>query len=76
MAIHVAWDAALHVHSRATPIAIEPVPPDGVNAVEGAVTIAWHLPADVGLVTLETVVDVELPHAIAPSAIAIAVASE
>jgi hypothetical protein len=70
MAIQDAWDAALHVHSRATTIVIDPVPPDGPTGVDVPVTTAGHRVVDAGLVTLVRLVDVEPPHAIDPRTVA------
>lgn len=56
---HDEGDEALHAHSRATPIEMVPVPPEGPKDEVEFVTVAWHRVFD-GLVTL---VFVELPHA-------------
>jgi hypothetical protein len=64
-AIHDAWDAAVHLHSRATETVIAPEPPAGPKDVDTPVTAAWHRVAGAGPVTLVDV-EVELPHAIAP----------
>lgn len=58
--------AAVHPHSRATPILTVPVPPSGPNDDVELVTAAWHR-ALVGAVTL-VVVDAEPPHAAAANA--------
>jgi hypothetical protein len=60
----LAWLAAVHAHSRDTPIVTVPVPPSGPNDVVEFVIAAWQRPA-VGAVTL--VVEAELPQATAAS---------
>lgn len=57
--IHAAWVETLQLHSRATPIESEPVPPAAAKEEAELVTLGWHRKLE-GLVT---VVWVELPHA-------------
>jgi hypothetical protein len=47
----VAWVEALQLHSRATPMDREPVPPAEPNDDAELVTLGWHRSVD-GLVTL------------------------
>jgi hypothetical protein len=66
VAIHDACDAACQEHSRATPIDTVPAPPSGPNVLTGVVTVTSQRDDDgEGLVT---VVDVELPQAMARNA--------
>jgi hypothetical protein len=58
-----AWLAAVHAHSRETPIVTVPVPPSGPKDVVELVTAAWQR-APLGAVTL-VLVDAELPQAAA-----------
>ena len=68
---HAAWADTLQLHSRATPIEIEPVPPAGPNEAVELVTLGWHRTVD-GDVTF---VAVELPHPLASTIAATAVAN-
>jgi len=71
MEIQGAEVVALQLHSRATPTAIVPVPPEGPKDCAEFVTLAWQR-TEVGLVTL---VFAELPQPTQPSASAAAIAA-